>query len=456
MKNNYPLLFLNICFLLFIPIFTVKALPLPWEAEDMPQFIYYSFEFGIIIAGLITFGVLVFAGFRYMTSAGNPTTMSDSRDQIISAFLGLSILLGSWILFRTIDPHLVKLEPPALIGRNIVILHGLYTHRDADGQKLPPDRLPPGVNKNPEPQKREVIASIANVPDFFGNFEPIDIEILTPPTDTPLMKLSLYRTINFGFLLERVCCHHLAPVDGSHYHWRSRYACENIVGRSIVNHANCAHLPKPRIKEPPHFRYIFDDEVGETPYKRPFGPTKSIELEIYTPFDFTLDDEPDTIKMREGFRWSVNPFDPCAWPGANTADIWIETELVGGETQRVWFTLGEELPPIDEFPEYLWPYHPYLEVPRHTYAFREVPRAISKEMYGDISWPATLIPGVRHPPAFCYPPCRERFSLKSDWFDKGTYTIRVNAWWWAFNFKNERYEWHYDFIQFQLEIEDCP
>ncbi len=80
------------------------------EGEDaLPIFIRYIFTFAIAIAGLIAFAVLVFAGFRYLASAGNPTAMRDARESITAALLGLILLLGSVLLLITINPQLTRL-----------------------------------------------------------------------------------------------------------------------------------------------------------------------------------------------------------------------------------------------------------------------------------------------------------------------------------------------------------
>jgi hypothetical protein len=66
-----------------------------------------------VVIGLITFGALIYGGFRYLTSAGNPTAMSDAKDQISSALLGLILLFCSWLILNTINPELILLgEPP--------------------------------------------------------------------------------------------------------------------------------------------------------------------------------------------------------------------------------------------------------------------------------------------------------------------------------------------------------
>jgi len=46
-----------------------------------------------------------------VTSAGNPSAMSDANDQIFSALIGLVLLLGSWLILTTINPQLIVINP---------------------------------------------------------------------------------------------------------------------------------------------------------------------------------------------------------------------------------------------------------------------------------------------------------------------------------------------------------
>lgn len=80
----------------------------------LPTYVKYVFTFFIGISGLIAFGVLIWAGIIYLTSAGNVDKMKEAREKIFSAFLGISILLGSYILLSTINPQLVVFSFPPL------------------------------------------------------------------------------------------------------------------------------------------------------------------------------------------------------------------------------------------------------------------------------------------------------------------------------------------------------
>jgi len=89
----------------------------------LPNYIRYAYMFIVISGGLLALGSLIMGGMRYITSAGNPSIMNDAKSQIISAFIGLVVLLGSYIVLGEISPETLELNPPTLTaaGQGIII-----------------------------------------------------------------------------------------------------------------------------------------------------------------------------------------------------------------------------------------------------------------------------------------------------------------------------------------------
>jgi hypothetical protein len=79
------------------------------------KYVKYIFNFIIIFGGLIAFGVLIWAGVRYLSSTGNPKEIEKAKKQIRSAFFGLLILFFSYLILITINPQLVILKNPNLV-----------------------------------------------------------------------------------------------------------------------------------------------------------------------------------------------------------------------------------------------------------------------------------------------------------------------------------------------------
>jgi len=81
---------------------------------DLPTFLKYMFNFALIGAALVVFGALVFGGIKYIASSGNPGQTGAAKEMIFSAFLGLGVILFSWLFLNTINPQLTTIELPSL------------------------------------------------------------------------------------------------------------------------------------------------------------------------------------------------------------------------------------------------------------------------------------------------------------------------------------------------------
>lgn len=107
-------------------VFATQELNITWPTSPggidftvgmpLPQMIAYFFEWGIALGGLAVFVALLMAGAQYLTSVGEPKKMTEARERIQGAILGLAILLSSFVILHTINPHLVALEKPPPIG----------------------------------------------------------------------------------------------------------------------------------------------------------------------------------------------------------------------------------------------------------------------------------------------------------------------------------------------------
>jgi len=86
------------------------------SGPDPVGFVSNLYQFGLMIGGLLAFGMIVYAGLRHTLAAGNPSSQSDARDQILQALLGLLLLFGAFIVLNTINPNLTNLSLPKLGG----------------------------------------------------------------------------------------------------------------------------------------------------------------------------------------------------------------------------------------------------------------------------------------------------------------------------------------------------
>jgi len=81
---------------------------------DLNKLVAYFYYFIISISGLAAFFMLVWGGFQWLTSAGSTTKISEAKDRINSAVLGLIIILASYLILQVINPELIILKLPAL------------------------------------------------------------------------------------------------------------------------------------------------------------------------------------------------------------------------------------------------------------------------------------------------------------------------------------------------------
>ncbi len=80
------------------------------EIEDISDYIKALYLFGLAIVGVIAMLFVIIGGIRYMTAAGNESTITEAKGQITAAILGLVLLLTSWLILNTINPELVSLK----------------------------------------------------------------------------------------------------------------------------------------------------------------------------------------------------------------------------------------------------------------------------------------------------------------------------------------------------------
>lgn len=104
------------------------------RCSGLPELVRYLYEWGISLGGLLAFIALIIAGFRYLTSIGDPTKMSDAINSLTSVFWGLILLLASWLILHTISPHLTTFRATPLAKLTDEIKIEGHCDKDADCQ----------------------------------------------------------------------------------------------------------------------------------------------------------------------------------------------------------------------------------------------------------------------------------------------------------------------------------
>jgi len=88
--------------------------PTTVEATTLALYIKYIYNISFGIAAVIAFIAIVYAGFLYLSSVGDPNKIKEAKSRIFSALLGIGILLISYVLLIAINPETIMLITPGL------------------------------------------------------------------------------------------------------------------------------------------------------------------------------------------------------------------------------------------------------------------------------------------------------------------------------------------------------
>jgi len=94
---------------------------LDYKTTTLSSLVQYFYEWGISIGALFAFISIVVAGFQYLTSVGDPGKIAKAMERIKASFLGLALLLGTFLILNTINPELTTLD----VNSNILDGDGL-------------------------------------------------------------------------------------------------------------------------------------------------------------------------------------------------------------------------------------------------------------------------------------------------------------------------------------------
>lgn len=85
---------------------------LPNDGNELPNYIYYLFIFGFGSISVLALAQMIIGGIMYILAASNAVKVEEAKDTIKQALFGFGILLVSYLLLRTINPDLVRLQNP--------------------------------------------------------------------------------------------------------------------------------------------------------------------------------------------------------------------------------------------------------------------------------------------------------------------------------------------------------
>lgn len=88
------------------------------HSTEPHTYVQYLFNFSLIVIGILAFFSLVWAGFQYLTSAGNVEVQKKSKERIKATFLALFILLFSYLILTLFKREWGQLSSvsPSMVG----------------------------------------------------------------------------------------------------------------------------------------------------------------------------------------------------------------------------------------------------------------------------------------------------------------------------------------------------
>ena len=121
MKKTLFIIILSIMLGSLFTFFTASAgykleVAIPGVAETEPSlssYIRYLYLFGLGAVSLAALGTLVIGGFMYM-GGDTVTSKEKAKEYIWGALSGLVLALAAYLILYTINPDLLKNEPPVL------------------------------------------------------------------------------------------------------------------------------------------------------------------------------------------------------------------------------------------------------------------------------------------------------------------------------------------------------
>src|SRR3989338_7995642 len=92
-----------------------------YQVQGIEQYIQRLYIALVSLAGLVAGIMYVWAGVKWLTSAGAPDRITDAKKKIGNASLGLILVLSSYVILQTVNPALVTLKLPGvkIVRRNL-------------------------------------------------------------------------------------------------------------------------------------------------------------------------------------------------------------------------------------------------------------------------------------------------------------------------------------------------
>ena len=90
----------------------VKIPGIPTTGINLSTYLVGLYNFMLSVVGIVAVMMLIVAGMRYITAAGNATSVTDAKSIAGNAVVGLLLALLSFVILKTINPDVLYLKKP--------------------------------------------------------------------------------------------------------------------------------------------------------------------------------------------------------------------------------------------------------------------------------------------------------------------------------------------------------
>ncbi len=84
------------------------------RVSNLGEYIAGIYNYSIVIAGILAGIMVTVGGVKWLTAAGNAPAIESAKKTIGGALVGLTLVLGAYVILNTINPQLVKLKVPRI------------------------------------------------------------------------------------------------------------------------------------------------------------------------------------------------------------------------------------------------------------------------------------------------------------------------------------------------------
>lgn len=112
MKKILKLIFGKIC--LFWPVIVSAQVELgapmleKKTVREWPEYVSLIYRTALLLAAVLAVLMLIYGGYKYMMSAGNPEALGEAKEIITGTIIALILLILAGLLLRTISPNIVS------------------------------------------------------------------------------------------------------------------------------------------------------------------------------------------------------------------------------------------------------------------------------------------------------------------------------------------------------------